>query len=106
MKENSKLKEILSNQDNNNKLQNLALYKNTMGQDINMNSNNQLNHTMFNIPVNNNNLLNDNNSMMIDSNNQRNALNNTLNFANKRVNNYSTRYNEIWCGFIWKNNAF
>ena len=33
------------------------------------NNNNQLNHTMFNVPVNNN-ILNDNNSMVIDSNNQ------------------------------------
>ena len=82
IKENSQLKEMLNNQDNNNKLQNLAMYKNTMGID----NNNQLNHTMFNIPVNNN-ILNDNNSMVIDSNNQRNALNNTLNFANKKINN-------------------
>ena len=86
LKENNQLKEILNNQDNSNKLQNLALYKNAIGLD---NNNNQLNHTMFNIPVNNN-ILNDNNnnSMVIDSNNQRNLLNNTLNIANnKRINN-------------------
>ncbi len=86
IQENSQLKEILNNQDNSNKLQNLALYKNAIGLD---NNNNQLNRTMFNIPVNNN-ILNDNNnnSMVIDSNNQRNLLNNTLNIANnKRINN-------------------
>ena len=84
VQENSQLKEILNNQDNSNKLQNLALYQNVLGKD------NSLNRTMFNIPVNNN-LLNDNNnnSVVIDSNNQRNILNNnTLNFANnKRINN-------------------
>ena len=83
VQENSQLKEILNNQDNSNKLQNLALYQNALGKD-------NLNRTMFNIPVNNN-LLNDNNnnSVVIDSNNQRNILNNnTLNFANnKRINN-------------------
>ena len=90
IKENSQLKEILNNQDNSNKLQNLALYKNVIGIDNNNinNNNNQLNRTMFNIPVNNNILNDNNNSMVIDSNNQRNLLNNTLNFANKRVNNY------------------
>ena len=86
IKENSQLKEILNNQDNSNKLQNLALYKNVIG--IDNNNNNQLNRTMFNIPVNNNILNDNNNSMVIDSNNQRNLLNNTLNFANKRINNY------------------
>ncbi len=76
MKENNQLKEILNNQDNN-----------KIGiNNINMNNNNQLNHTMFNIPINNN-ILNDNNSMVVDSNNNRNILNNTLNIANKRINN-------------------
>ena len=89
MKENNQLKEILNNQDNNNKLHHLASYKNIMGVDNNINvNNNQLNNTMYNMPVNNN-ILNENNSMVIDSNNQRNVLNNTLTFANnKRINNY------------------
>ena len=68
IKENSQLKEMLNNQDNANKLQNLALYKNAVGVD----NNNQLNNTMFNIPVNNNILNDNNNSIVIDSNNQRN----------------------------------
>ena len=72
VQENSQLKEILNNQDNSNKLQNLALYQNALGKD------NALNRTMFNIPVNNN-LLNDNNSVVIDSDNQRNILNFTNN---------------------------
>ena len=89
MKENNQLKEILNNQDNNNKLHHLASYKNIMGPDNNINSNNnQLNNTMYNMPINNN-ILNENNSMAIDSNNQRNVLNNTLTYANnKRLNNY------------------
>ena len=89
IKENNQLKEILNNQDNSNKLQNLALYKNTVGlNNNNINDNNQLNRTMFNIPVNNNILNDNNNSMVVDSNNQRNILNNTLNFANnQRINN-------------------
>ena len=85
IKENSQLKEILNNQDNNNKLQNLAMYKNTMGLD----NNNQLNHTMFNIPVNNNILNeNNNNSVVIDVINHNNILINTLSLANnKRITN-------------------
>ena len=85
IKENSQLKEMLNNQDNANKLQNLALYKNAVGVD----NNNQLYNTMFNIPVNNNILNDNNNSIVIDSNNQRNILNNTLHLANnQRINNF------------------
>ena len=82
IKENNQLKELINNQDNNNQLQNLALYNNSIG------DNNQLNRTMYNLPVNNN-ILNDNsNSMIIDSN-QNNLLNNNLNFAtNKKINDF------------------
>ena len=57
---------------------------NNMGAD-NANNNNQLNNTMFNMPINNN-ILNENNSIVMDVNNKKNAMNNTLNLVNNNRN--------------------